>query len=732
MWKEYSLSFIKNNKASSISIMIGALIASMFLSLICCLFYNMWQYDVNRIIYEEGDWQGALVGKFDETDLTKIKNHANVADLIVDDPSLDGTIVVKIYFHNPRQIYYDLPRIAQNLSTVPSDIAYHETLLAQYLIFDPQGEEHPLLLLFYLFVLGITSVSLILIIRNAFEFSMASRIHQFGILSSVGATPGQIRLCLLQEAAILCIMPILMGSFIGIGLCYGYFRFANSITSDYQRIPAVFQYHSRIWLVTILVSILTVLLSAWFPARKMSKLSTLETIFIGSEEGLKGKKRAPILTAFFGIEGELTGLSMKARKKALRTTTRSLTLSFLAFSLFLCFITLSTISTKYTYFERNKNTWDIMVEIKDTPITQVHNISEISKGSNVEDAVLYQKVELYTTITEEQISNELMKLGGLSAVAGESVQKKDASYLVSMPLLIMDDESFLEYCKQAGIKEQTSGGILSNQIWDSLNSNFRYREYLPYIKEDTQNSLVISNPEQEVFAEVPILGYANVEPLLREEYSDYALLQVLPLSVWKTINADIGFNHGITEQNTYLRILTRDESIIDTTMEEVKKILERDYTIEIENRVQQEITNGKIIQGYKIVVGSLCVLLAIIGISNIFSVALGFIHQRKREFARYISIGVTPEGIRKMLIIEAAAIAGRPLIITLPLTILFVIYATKASYLDLNEFVVQMPILPISLFMAMIVVFVGLAYYIGGRNICRYNMSEVLKDDTMI
>lgn len=55
------------------------------------------------------------------------------------------------------------------------------------------------------------------------------------------------------------------------------------------------------------------------------------------------------------------------------------------------------------------------------------------------------------------------------------------------------------------------------------------------------------------------------------------------------------------------------------------------------------------LNGYKLIIGALCVLLAFIGIANVFSNTLGFIRQRKREFARYMSIGMTPEGMRKCL-----------------------------------------------------------------------------------
>ena len=45
MWKDYSRSYIKNNRASGVTIMAAALAASMFLSLLCSIAYNFWAYD---------------------------------------------------------------------------------------------------------------------------------------------------------------------------------------------------------------------------------------------------------------------------------------------------------------------------------------------------------------------------------------------------------------------------------------------------------------------------------------------------------------------------------------------------------------------------------------------------------------------------------------------------------------------------------------------------------------
>ena len=66
MWKDYSRSFIKKNRASSISVIIAAFISSLFLSVLCCLFYNYWNYEVESVVLEKGDWHGRIIGTFDE------------------------------------------------------------------------------------------------------------------------------------------------------------------------------------------------------------------------------------------------------------------------------------------------------------------------------------------------------------------------------------------------------------------------------------------------------------------------------------------------------------------------------------------------------------------------------------------------------------------------------------------------------------------------------------------
>ena len=731
MWKDYSIGFIKRNRASSLSVLVAAFVSALFLSLLCGLFYNFGNYEIESVILEEGNWQARITGTFDENAASGVENFANVKTASVNKELSDGqTLVIDICFNNMRTVYQDMSLIAQQLGIPDSSVSYHESLLSTYFVHNPQDTSPPLLPAFFLAVLLIVSVSLILIIHNSFAVSMNARIHQFGIFSSIGATPGQIRTCLLQEAAALCAIPILLGSFIGIALTFGIIQIVNALADDIAgRHEAVFTYHPLVFAVTILVSVLTVLISAWMPAGKLSRLTPLEAIKNTGELQLKRKKKARILAGLFGVEGELAGNALKAQKKSLRTSTLSLTLSFLGFTFMLCFFTLSGISTNHTYFQRYQNAWDVMATIKDTPIENFTHEDEIH-GLNDTDSVIYQKAEAYASVPMAAISKEVAGLGGLEALAGTSVSVSGDTCTILAPVVIMDDSSFAAYCGQIGVSPSGTGSVILNRIWDSVNSNFRYKEYVPFLTEEQDTILLQNRDDASASVTIPVLGYTQEPPVLREEYDNYALVQFLSVSSWKQIEKVI----GNAEQDTYIRVLaTKDRSLteLQTIETELTNMLRQEFTLEMENRIQEKTDNDAMLNGYQLIIGALCALLAMIGIANVFSNTLSFIRQRKREFARYLSIGMTPESMRKMFRIEALVIAGRPVLITLPVTVLFVWFMITASNLNPMEFLSVAPIVPVVIFIAAIFGFVALAYDIGARKVLNCDLAEALQSDSM-
>ena len=73
--------YIKKNRASSLSVLIAAFISALFLSLLCGLFYNFWNYEIESILLEEGNWQGRITGTFEEDIVSDLAAFANVKTL---------------------------------------------------------------------------------------------------------------------------------------------------------------------------------------------------------------------------------------------------------------------------------------------------------------------------------------------------------------------------------------------------------------------------------------------------------------------------------------------------------------------------------------------------------------------------------------------------------------------------------------------------------------------------
>lgn len=696
MWRDYSSGYLKNNRSAAVFVMTAAFISSLLLSLLSCQFYNMWKYEVERLRVEGDQY----------------------------------------------------------------------ALMAMYLVRDADDEAPRLVFPLFLLIMGLASFSLIVIIHNAFAVSMQARIHQFGILSSIGATPRQIRTCLLQEAAYLCAAPILLGTLLGIAGSMGLLALLEMLAREVEgRRASVFGYHPLILLFTLLITAITIGISAWMPARKLSVMTPLEAIKNTRELELRRKCNSPGLSLLFGVEGELAGNALRVQRKALRTASISLLFSMTAFTLMQCFFTLSEISTRETYFEKYQDAWDIMVTVKDTGIGSFGETEKLREIPGVDDVIVYQKARAKSLLSEENLSGEMRANGGFSHDNGKYVERDGEFFSVSVPIVIMDDASFLAYCEAIGAPQRTDGAVIRNLICDVTNPDFRHPQYMPYIKGGSttrlaaqtcdgaaempasggtvavEGSVPDGGADMQMLlsdcaetAEIPVLAYTEEVPVLREEYATidkYELVHFVPASLWKEIEG----RTGGAEEDTFIRILCRKGASLeelDTIQGEIEKSLAGTYMIESENRIREYETNDEKIRGMMLVLGTFCVLLALIGLGNVFSNALGFVRQRKREFARYLSVGMTPGELRKMFCIEAFALVARPMLWAAVVAVLAVGAMLKASYMNPAEFLAEAPFVPIGAFVLSVGGTVALTYYLSWRRMRVMNLTEVLRDDTMM
>ena len=730
MWKDYSLSYIRKNRASSFSVLAAALIAAAFLSLLFSLMYSMWDYERTRIVAEEGDYHARLTGRIDEEKLELIRGWANVESAVVRKQGAEGeNTVVDIRLKDPSDIYEEMPKIAALAGIPENQTEYHDQLLSLFLVRSPRDPDGAMMLALFAAVSVFACIALILVIHNAFVVFMNDRVHQFGILSSVGATPGQIRFCLLQEAGLLCALPVLFGNLAGMaaaaGLLEGINLYLKKAAPD--RLPSHFVFHPAVFLLSVLCAAVTVWASARIPAGRLSRLTPLEAIRGGGEFSLKRKKHSPILSLLFGVEGELAGNALKAQRKALRAAGLSLILSFLAFTLMESVLSLSRLSTQITYWDRYQNAWDVMITVKNTqigPFGKTEELSRIRSLSGVRDVLAYQKARAQRLLTDGELSDAYREAGGFRDGTGKR--------LVSAPLIILDDAAFLSYCGQIGAPERLDGVIVYNEVRDDRDPNFRKRKVLPYLQEDADTAVLYKYGQEEAVT-VPVTAYACQTPVLREQFGvedPHELVHFLPASLWEKIGETL----GETETDLTIRVLAEEGAsmeTLDSLEEEINGLLEG-YETESENRLRAKLESDRAYDALMTLFGSFCALLALFGISSVFLNTLSFVRQRRREVARYLSVGMTPCSVGKMFFVEALVLAGRPALITLPLAALIVAWFLKTSYLDAGLFIRHAPVVPVLLFLAAIFAFVGLAYYLGARKLLRCSLTELLRDESAV
>lgn len=577
------------------------------------------------------------------------------------------------------------------------------------------GVEFTPVVIAYIVVFTIASLALIMMIHHAFAATMTNRIHQLGILQSIGATPRQIKSALVNEVVVLSLPAIIIGNIIGIGLCWVFMSIIIGSTANLRDYTLTFTYHPLVFVGSFGFSLLTAAVSAWIPARKLSRMTPLEAIHYGNEPVIKKVRKYRIHSAIFGIYGEMARKSLFARRKAMRVGTMSIFLAVFACISILNMLGVSGLSTETTYFDRYKNNWDFIVTVKgDTYSKELLN--EIRNIEDVTGCIVHQIVNSNTEIPMEYLSTDVQKLS-LEKLNGSFSANEAGAYHIKVPIFVLDDRSFAEY------RGDTNGAnvVAVNIIWDSIHSERTDRQYVPLLNESKEIVLNVNGKD------ISVSAFADALPVLREELPQYALTLVMPESYYATLGFELK-----AEETIYTFKMT-DESKNDAVERKLQKLLEAYPDYAYESRVQELADEIQIQQGLRMIIYLFTVILTCIGLANIFASTLGQIHQRRREFARYFAVGLTPKGAAKVLAWEAAIVALRPILLTIVVNIPLMAWMLDAGGITAADFIAKrLPLVPAILLFAAVIGFVALAYYLGGKKICDMNLVEAIKDDTLM
>ena len=579
-------------------------------------------------------------------------------------------LMVYVNYKNVKDTYKNSQIIAQNLgykhvndSNYYHEVNYNDNLLAFSGVSNYSNMIDSMAWVIII-ILSLVSIACIIVIYNSFAISVMERKKQFGLFSSIGATQKQLRHTVFFEAFIVGIIGIPLGvasAYLGIGIVL---MIVNKLLPNMFDFPLALATYPLFIIIPIIFMIITILVSAFLPARSASKVSPIEAIRLNDDIKIKSKKlKTPRIIKLFGVEGEIAYKNMKRNKKKYRITIISLFISIVLFVSFSSLLKYGLTSAydftelpKYEYaasFSSDKK------ESIDSIINQVLKVDGIKKYSIIKE--LNYAVEM----DEKYFTKEVLDNYSF-----------DHQVDIGVNLLCLDDKSYEEYKKQIGLNSNRP--ILLN-VYNNINYSSNSRKQVKMTMFNEIKSLEFNTSEKDKY-KLENIYMTDILPFGIENTNMFSFTIIIDNNTYNKLKGD-----DINFASMYLLADNYDEfdKLLDSESKE--NILTDDvnvYTINIKKELQ---LLSNIVFVIKLLLYGFISLVTLIGVTSVINTINTSIALRKKEFAVLRSIGLTPRGFNKMMLFECLFFGLKSLLYGLPVSFI-VIYLFHLSFNGIVSF----------------------------------------------
>lgn len=579
-------------------------------------------------------------------------------------------------------------------------------------------------------VILIIIISSVFVIRNSFAISMTEKKKQYGMFASVGATSKQIRKSVLFEGFIIGIIAIPLGIICGIVAIIVLLWLVNLILGE-QLDDIVFIYSVPILpiIISVILSVITIYLSAIGSARKAGKISPIDAIRSNEDIKIKSKKiKCPkIISKIFGIGGEISYKNLKRNKKKYRTTIISIIVSVVIFISLSSFIEFGFEMSSSYYKEMNYNM--IVYAYSDVNINKQKEIyNTISKLDNIQNYAIYKEQPLFVENIDKKITN----------FAREKLKIKEENCI---SVIAIGDSEYKNYVSKLGgdLEKFSKGGILINNttayIDDKMVSgeiyNIKEGEKILLTNKSNNDS---SNEEYELIEGID---------LSKVEKKDYAIEIVKvtdkrPMGL-ESSNSISGYLIVSDELIKEFDIINMGGMYINssnaTKLQEdifnIKEDLEKTYgNFGVVNYEEQAKAENAMVLVISIFLYGFIAVITLIGVTNIFNTITTTMNLRSKEFAMLKSIGMTKKEFNRMIRLESIFYGMKALIIGIPIGI-GLSYLIYMAFLNGIEMAYVVPIKAIIISIVFVFVLIGIIMKFSISKISKQNIIETIRNDNI-
>ena len=601
------------------------------------------------------------------------------------------------------------------------------------------------------------SVSLI---YNAFSISVSERTRQFGLLSSVGATRKQLRRMVLFEALAVSIVGIPLGILVGIGgigitlLLIGDKFFSIVRVAIPMRLCVSWQ----AVVIAAVIALVTVLISAWIPSKRATRVSAVEAIRQSMDIKVSGRpvRTSKLAYKLFGLPGVLAGKHYKRNRKKYRTTVVSL---FMSIVLFVSAAAFTDYMMESAEGGLASDQFDLIYAAESdasAAMTPDALLELLFSEPNVTGGTYTKKQFLQGDISREYVT--AMFADRFSSFGTESEDAAPKELGISGYLYFVADAEFNRLLEKYNLKEadyydrdkplgialdrnieldrrlekyvtldtlQGDGCVIEGLYYVEIDGYYRKdsridengNKVVLYQNRDNEND-IIELPYEESFAKYTLRSEKTIEeaPFFVSRSTPVAINMIYPYSMLESVIPEAALNQF---RNTEYFLTSSNHT---ASFENLATVLTEnglssrqlfDYAANAE-------TNRNVVTIIRVFAYGFIVLISLIAVANVFNTISTNISLRRREFAMLKSVGMTQKGFRRMMNYECLLYGSKALLLGLPVScgITYLIYRAVTTAYE-TSFHLPWAAIGIAVLSVFLVVFATMMY----------SMSKVKKDN---
>ena len=611
------------------------------------------------------------------------------------------------------------------------------------------------------------SVSLI---YNAFSISVSERTRQFGLLSSVGATRKQLRRMVLFEALAVSIVGIPLGILVGIGgigitlLLIGD-KFFSIVRVD---IPMRLCVSWQAVVIAAVIALVTVLISAWIPSKRATRVSAVEAIRQSMDIKVSGRpvRTSKLAYKLFGLPGVLAGKHYKRNRKKYRTTVVSL---FMSIVLFVSAAAFTDYMMESAEGGLASDQFDLIYAAESdasSAMTPDALLELLFSEQNVTGGTYTKKQFLQGDISREYVTAMFADRFSNFGMEREDAAPKNLS--ISGYLYFVADAEFNRLLEKYNLKEadyydrdnplgialdrnieldrrlekyvtldtlKGDGCVIEGLYYVEIDGYYRKdsridengNKVVLYQNRDNEND-IIELPYEESFAKYTLRSEKTIEeaPFFVSRSTPVAINMIYPYSMLESVVPEAALNQF---RNTEYFLTSSNHT---ASFENLVPVLTEnglssrqlfDYAANAE-------TNRNVVTIVRVFAYGFIVLISLIAAANVFNTISTNISLRRREFAMLKSVGMTQKGFRRMMNYECLLYGSKALLLGLPVScgITYLIYRAVTTAYE-TSFHLPWAAIGIAVLSVFLVVFATMMYTM--RKVKKDNPIDALKNENL-